>query len=231
MAVPLALYIKNKREHPKWILRTGYAKLKGVAAQIALILHCTNAAIADRLPDTSVSPETLSTAIAFTKWLLDQTLLEYQRIGLLDDPKLNRIFKFIDKFDGRDWINAQTVKAWWSAKVKPGANELRMFMAETVGLGYAIDNGESPTSRKYQILITKKGSLFSPKPAQTVTEKGIQNGLPLSPKVSPKTPDPLSSNGLENGLPVSPKVSPFSDPTNELEFRLKMGTAKMSAVY
>ena len=200
---------------PSNLLRATYAKFKGVAARIALILHCTNAAIADRLPDTSVSPETLSTAIAFTKWLLDQTLLEYQRIGLLDDPKLNRIFKFIDKFDGRDWINAQTVKAWWSAKTKPGANELRMFMAETVSLGYAIDNGEFPTNRKYQILITKKGSPFSPKPAQTVTEKEIQNGLPLSPKVSPKTPDPLSGNGLENGLPVSPKVSPFSDRTDE----------------
>ena len=66
-----------------------------------------------------------------------------------------------------------------------------------------------------KILITKKGSPFSPKPAQTVTEKGIQNGLPLSPKVSLKTPDSLSSNGLENGLPVSPKISPFSDLTNE----------------
>ena len=200
---------------PSDLLRATYSKFKGTAARIALILHCTDAAIADRLPDTSVSPETLSTAIAFTKWLLDQTLLEYQRIGLLDDPKLNRIFKFIDKFDGRDWINAQTVKAWWSAKTKPGANELRMFMAETVGLGYAIDNGESPTNRKYQILITRKGSPFSPKPTQTVTEQEMQNGLPLSPKVSPKTPDPLISNGLENGLPVSPKVSPFSDLTNE----------------
>ena len=201
---------------PSHLLRATYAKFKGAAARIALILHCTHAAIANRSPDTSVSPDTLSTAIAFTKWLLDQTLLEYQRIGLLDDPKLNRIFKFIDKFDGRDWINAQTVKAWWSAKIKPAANELRSFMAEVVALGHALDNGESPTSSKYQILITKKGSPFSPKTAQTNTGIEIKTGLPLSPKVSPKTPDPLDSNGLKNGLPVSPKVSPFSDST-ELE--------------
>jgi hypothetical protein len=198
---------------PSNLLRATYAKFKGAAARIALVLHCTNAAIADRSPDKSVSPETLSTAIAFTKWLLDQTLLEYQRIGLLDDPKLNRIFKFIDKFDGRDWINAQTVKAWWSAKTKPGANELRVFMANIVALGHALDNGESPTSSKYQILITKKGSPFSPKTAQTNTGIEIKTGLPLSPNFRPKTPDPLDSNGLKNGLPVSPKVSPFSDLT------------------
>jgi Protein of unknown function (DUF3987) len=201
---------------PSNLLRATYAKFKGAAARIALVLHCVGAAIADRPPETSVSPETLSTAIAFTKWLLDQTLLEYQRIGLLDDPKLNRIFKFIDKFDGRDWINAQTVKAWWSAKTKPAANGLRSFMAEVVALGHAIDNGELPTSSKYQILITKKGSPFSPKTAQTQAENEIEGGLPVSPKFSPKTPDLLDSNGLKNGLPVSPKVSPFSDLT-ELE--------------
>lgn len=198
---------------PSNLLRATYAKFKGAAARIALVLHCVGAAIADRLPDTSVSPETLSTAIAFTKWLLDQTLLEYQRIGLLDDPKLNRIFKFIDKFDGRDWINAQTVKAWWSAKTKPGANELRVFMASVVALGHAIDNDESPTSSKYQILITKKGSPFSPKNAETHVGEQVKTGLSVSPTFSPKNPDPLDSNGLKNGLPVSPKVSPFSDLT------------------
>jgi hypothetical protein len=148
---------------PSNLLRATYAKFKGAAARIALVLHCTNAAIVNQLPDTPIGSETLSNAIAFTQWLLNQTLLEYQRMGLLDNSKLNRIFKFIDRFDGRDWINAQTVKAWWSATTKPGANDIRAFMAEVVALGQAIDNGLPPTSSKYQILISKKASPFSPK--------------------------------------------------------------------
>jgi Protein of unknown function (DUF3987) len=148
---------------PSNLLRATYAKFKGAAARIALVLHCTNAAIVNQLPDTPISSETLSDAIAFTQWLLNQTLLEYQRMGLLDNSKLNRIFKFIDRFDGRDWINAQTVKAWWSATTKPGANDIRAFMAEVVALGQAIDNGLPPTSSKYQILISRKASFFSPK--------------------------------------------------------------------
>ncbi|WP_310425704.1 DUF3987 domain-containing protein [Chamaesiphon sp. VAR_48_metabat_135_sub] len=152
---------------PSNLLRATYAKFKGAAARIALVLHCTNAAIVNQLPDTPISSETLSDAIAFTQWLLNQTLLEYQRMGLLDNSKLNRIFKFIDRFDGRNWIDTQTVKAFWSTKIKPGVSELRLFMASVVALGYAIDNGFPPTSSKYQILITRKGSLSSPTFDQT----------------------------------------------------------------
>ena len=79
-----------------------------------------------------------------------------------------------------------------------------------------------------KILITKKCSPFSPKPAQTNTEKKMQTGLPLSPKVSPKTPDPLSSNGLKNGLPVSPKVIPFPDLTDESKDMEKWDSEKQT---
>lgn len=156
---------------PSNLLRATYAKFKGAAARIALVLHCTNAAIVNQLPDTPISSETLSNAIAFTQWLLNQTLLEYQRMGLLDNSKLNRIFKFIDRFDGRNWIDTQTVKAFWSTKIKPGVSELRLFMASVVALGYAIDNGLPPTSSKYQILITRKGSLSSPTINQTSSQR------------------------------------------------------------
>jgi hypothetical protein len=92
-------------------------------------------------------------------------------MGLLDNSKLNRIFKFIDRFDGRDWIDTQTVKAFWSTKIKPGVSELRAFMASVVALGYAIDNGVPQTSSKYQILITKKGSPSSPTISQTSSQR------------------------------------------------------------
>jgi hypothetical protein len=156
---------------PSNLLRATYAKFKGAAARIALVLHCTNAAIVNQLPDLPISSETLSDAIAFTQWLLNQTLLEYQRMGLLDNSKLNRIFKFIDRFDGRDWIDTQAVKAFWSTKIKPGVSEIRLFMASVVALGYAIDNGLSPTSSKYQILITRKGSPSSPTINQTSSQR------------------------------------------------------------
>ena len=106
------------------------------------------------IPALAVSGEVMAIAIEWTQWELGQTLLEYQRLGLTDDPELSRILKFIDRFDGRDWINAQTVKAWWSATTKPGANDIRVFMAEVVALGQAIDNGLPPTSSKYQIFIS-----------------------------------------------------------------------------
>jgi Protein of unknown function (DUF3987) len=156
---------------PSNLLRATYAKFKGAAARIALVLHCTNAAIVNQLPDTPIGSETLSSAIAFTQWLLNQTLLEYQRMGLLDNSKLNRIFKFIDRFDGRNWIDTQTVKAFWSTKIKPGVSELRAFMASVVALGYAIDNGVPQTSSKYQILITKKGSPSSPTISQSSSQR------------------------------------------------------------
>ena len=146
---------------PSDLLRGTYAKAEGIAGRNALIVHRSIAAQQGIIPALSVSGEIMAIAIEWTQWELGQTLLEYQRLGLTDDPELSRILKFIDKFEGKGWLNAIDVRPWWSGKVKPPAQEIRSFMTKLVTLGHAKDNGEAPTSGKYQILIDRKGSHVS----------------------------------------------------------------------
>jgi hypothetical protein len=146
---------------PSDLLRGTYAKAEGIAGRNALIVHRSIAAQQGIIPALAVSGEVMAIAIEWTQWELGQTLLEYQRLGLTDDPELSRILKFIDKFEGKGWLNAIDVRPWWSGKVKPPAQEIRSFMTKLVILGHAIDNGEAPTSGKYQISIDRKGSHVS----------------------------------------------------------------------
>jgi Protein of unknown function (DUF3987) len=139
------------------LLRGTYAKAEGIAGRNALIVHRAIAAQQGVIPNLAISGEVMAMAIEWTQWELGQTLLEYQRLGLTDDPELSRILRFIDKFEGKGWINARMVTHWWSPKPKPPANELRIFMAKVVSLGYAIDNGKPSDSSDYQILILEKG--------------------------------------------------------------------------
>ena len=143
------------------LLRGTYAKAEGIAGRNALIVHRAIAAQQGVVPELAISGEVMAIAIEWTQWELGQTLLEYQRLGLTDDPELSRILKFIDKFEGKGWLNAIDIRPWWSGKVKPPAQEIRSFMTKLVTLGRAIDNGEAPTSGKYQILIDEKGSHVS----------------------------------------------------------------------
>jgi Protein of unknown function (DUF3987) len=153
---------------PSDLLRGTYAKAEGIAGRNALIVHRSIAAQQGIIPALAVSGEVMAIAIEWTQWELGQTLLEYQRLGLTDDPELSRILKFIDKFEGKGWLNAIDVRPRWSGKVKPPAQEIRAFMTKLVTLGHAIDNGEASTSGKYQILIDRKGSHVS----HVLTENG-----------------------------------------------------------
>jgi Protein of unknown function (DUF3987)/Bifunctional DNA primase/polymerase, N-terminal len=138
---------------PSDLLRGTYAKAEGIAGRNALIVHRAIAAQQGATPASEVSSDVMEKAIEWTQWELGQTLLEYQRLGLTDDPELSRILRFIDKFEGRGWVNARMVTHWWSPKPKPPANELRVFMAKVVSLGYATDNKNPSDSSDYQILI------------------------------------------------------------------------------
>ena len=164
------------------LVRGTYAKVEGVAGRNALIIHRVIAAQQGAIPDTFISGEVMRMAIEWTQWELGQTLLEYQRLGLTEDPELSRILRFIDKFEGKGWVNAIAVRSWWSGKVKPPVQEIRLFMTKVVTLGYAIDNGESPTSGKYQILIDRKGSHVS----HVLPENGSQPSTDLVTTVSHK---------------------------------------------
>ena len=169
-----------------WIARGTYAKIEGIAARNALIIHRTMAAIAGVIPDLQISASTMAIAIDWTKWELSQTLLEYQMLGLTNDPEQSRILKFIDKFSGKGWVSARDVDRWWSARTKPPANELREFMAKVVKLGQAIDNNEAIESSKYRIQISSNGSDSSDKNSVNVAEKQTRLSLPLVTNLSPK---------------------------------------------
>lgn len=129
----------------------------------------------------------MAITIDWTKWELSQTLLEYQMLGLTNDPEQSRILKFIDKFSGKGWVSARDVDRWWSARTKPPANELREFMAKVVKLGQAIDNDEANAKRatkavassKYRIQISSNGSDSSDKNSVNVAEKHMRLSLPL----------------------------------------------------
>lgn len=92
------------------LIKGTYSKFHGIAGRNALILHRTLAAIAGTAPEQLISLKTLELAIAWTKWELSQTLLQYQLLGLTNDPELSRILKFIDKFTGKGWVTVRDVR-------------------------------------------------------------------------------------------------------------------------
>jgi Protein of unknown function (DUF3987) len=138
------------------LLRGTYAKAEGIAGRNALIVHRAIAAQQGVIPELAISGEVMAMAIEWTQWELGQTLLEYQRLGLTDDPELSRILRFIDKFEGKGWVKARDVYRWWSSRPVPSSDELRSFMAKIVSLGHASDNNEPSDSSNYQILISSK---------------------------------------------------------------------------
>ena len=182
------------------LVRGTYAKVEGVAGRNALIIHRVIAAQGEGqgfVPNTAISAEVMQMAIEWTQWELGQTLLEYQRLGLTEDPELSRILRFIDKFEGKGWVNARMVTHWWSPKPKPPANELRVFMAKVVSLGYATDNGKPSNSSDYQILILEKGGNNGNKHPETKPQQQ-ESLLPLV-ITNLVTDTPGSSNDKDSG--------------------------------
>jgi len=135
------------------LLRGTYAKAEGIAGRNALIVHRAIAAQQGVIPELAISGEVMAMAIEWTQWELGQTLLEYQRLGLTDDPELSRILKFIDKFEGKGLVSTRDVTQWWSPKSDRNSRTIREFMAKIVAMNYASDNDEPINSSKYRIEI------------------------------------------------------------------------------
>jgi Protein of unknown function (DUF3987) len=152
------------------LVKGTYAKFHGIAGRNALIIHRTLAAIKKTEPEQLISAAVMKLALDWTKWELSQTLLQYQLLGLTNDPELSRILKFIDKFTGKSWVSAREVTHWWSGREKPNTSEIKSFMAKVVGLGYAIDNDEPIDSGKYRIQILENGSNSSNKNSEPYTQ-------------------------------------------------------------
>ncbi len=213
------------------MLKGVYPKFQGICGRNALILHCTYAAIAGTVPDQLIPASTVETAISWTKWELAQTLLQYQKLGLTDDPELSRILKFIDKFTGKNWVSARDIRNWWSGSSKPESTEIKSFMAKVVGLGYAIDNDEPNDSGKYRIQILANPSPSSPPINKTHTQQHSQAGLGLVHNYRQENQEASQGVGLSGWTNFSPQVSPDSNradiyqPNDEdLELWTKTGT-------
>jgi hypothetical protein len=162
------LHQKIKDEGDNNPLMVGiYAKMIGITFRNALILHRVYAAISNDIPAQTIPVETIETAIAWTKFEMNQTLIEYQMLGLTDDndPELGRILKFINKFGGDiwladrpdGWVSARDVIHWWSPKPKPPSAVVKKFMSKLIELGHATANDEPLDSSKFKIkLFTEK---------------------------------------------------------------------------
>ncbi|MBD2467871.1 DUF3987 domain-containing protein [Nostoc sp. FACHB-145] len=142
---------KQKVSEPNSALRAIYPKAKERAARVALIVHCVNAIVDDRIPEPIVPSEILEAAIAFAKWLIDQTRLIYADSGITIHPDSSRITRFVERFRGTGWITARKVTHWSSSREKLSADAARAFMKQVADLGHAIDNQQS--GRAYQIQI------------------------------------------------------------------------------
>jgi hypothetical protein len=189
------------------LVKGTYAKFHGIAGRNALIIHRTLAAINRREPEQLISAGVMELALAWTKWELSQTLLQYQLLGLTNDPELSRILKFIDKFTGKGWVSAREVTHWWSGREKPNTSEIRSFMAKFVSLGYAIDNDEPIDSGKYRIQITRNGSNSSNKNPEANTHRQESLLPPLVTDYSPKGSESSQGVVTKTVTTVNNKVS------------------------
>lgn len=176
------------------LVKGTYSKFHGIAGRNALILHRTLAAINKTEPEQLISAAVMELAIGWTKWELSQTLLQYQLLGLTNDPELARILKFIDKFAGNDWVNTADVRSWWSTKSDRTAENIRQLMAKVVLLGYAIDNELPTDSSKYQIKIIDKSARNARKNPETNTGKQENMRVTLPAKSPPESAKPLDTN-------------------------------------
>ncbi len=189
------------------MLKGIYPKFEGMCGRNALILHCTYAAIAGTVPDQLIPASTMETAIAWTKWELFQTLMQYQLLGLTDDPEFTRIRKFIDKFKGKDWVSTADVRSWWSNKSDRTADNIRQLMAKVVSLGYAIDNEQPTDSAKYQIKILEKSARNARKNPETNTGRQENVRVDEPAKSSPESTKPNDTNVDDDAGNVTRKVA------------------------
>jgi Protein of unknown function (DUF3987) len=179
-----------------------YAKMIGITFRNALILHRVYAAISETVLPQTIPISTIETAIAWTKFEMNQTLLEYQMLGLTDEnePELGRILKFITKFGGDDWLGrnpdgwvcARDVIHWWSPKPKPTSADVRKFMNKVVTLGHATPNDEASDSSTFRIkVITQKCGDSGNKKAETQQQRYSPRSDDLVTEISLDIDQPL----------------------------------------
>lgn len=176
---------------------------------------------------SAIPMATIEAAIAWTKWEMNQTLLEYKMLGLTDydDPDALKVLKFIHKFGGDawlskhsdGWVSPRDVRVWWSGSKKPSGDVIKKFMSKVVELGHAINNTEKFESEKYKIKInTGKSSPSSPPTPEDHTPSHSQHGLDLVHALVQENPEDSHSNGLGGWTRFSDELVHLVQGTDEL---------------
>jgi hypothetical protein len=150
---------------------------------------------------------------------MNQTLLEYQMLGLTDDddPELARILKFINKFGGDSWladrpdgwVSARDVARWWSPKATRKSDNILKFMSKLVELGHATANDESLQSSKFKIKILHgKSADNADKTSETDIHQRLQSFIQKPTKLPTET---IKPNHINVSAPQPTKAA--SEPT------------------
>ena len=111
---------------PNEAFRATLPKARERAARIALILHLINQALTGNKTDV-IPGATLDKAIAFARWLQNQSRLIYAELGITH-PESSLNLRFLNRFQGCGPITLRQVRNWWPAKKKPTMEEIRNFL-------------------------------------------------------------------------------------------------------
>jgi Protein of unknown function (DUF3987) len=117
-------------------LRSVYAKAKGNTGELALLLHLTNAAVAEVEPAPQIAVETLQAAIRVMKFCLGQVRLIH---GLGDEiagalPPL--LAKIIELSGRKGWITARDAKNGIRGLKAMAPDRIRDLFSELVEMGH-----------------------------------------------------------------------------------------------
>jgi hypothetical protein len=146
---------------------------------LPFVLHVVEAVLTNRMPAPVVELDTISAAINFVKWSINQARILYADLGLTEHQDSNLILRFVERFANQGWIDTYRVRSWYPVRQKPSVAECRAFMRKLVHLGYAASNGK--LHKEYQIIIhnshfrqssqTLSGSEFELRPPSSILVK------------------------------------------------------------
>jgi len=182
-------------------LRAVYAKMKATTGEIALLLHCLNAAVVGQQPEEQVNQATLKQAVALAKFYLGQIQLIYAE-GDAAEGELSPIYtKIIQLSERKGWIRAkdvrENIRLFKNQKVSPDA--IRSHFRELEALGIGVTKGMG--ARLQWIYQPQRATDLTPPsscPPQSSTSSVSPPLEPVAPNESTsQTTQPINSAATE----------------------------------
>ncbi|MBT9159576.1 MAG: hypothetical protein DDT26_00835 [Dehalococcoidia bacterium] len=186
------------------LVKATISKYKGMAASVALILHCLNGIAAGETVSGIISESTMINAIEFTRWAIKQAKSLFAVNAITTDEETALLNRFVERFDGKGWVTGDIARSWWPSKKKPGRKEVREFLHGLVTSGVAIDNGEKPEKTTYSISLNLKNVVHSSKKSEPLVSQGFETGRKFRPvvvqNVVQKYPDVVQTDPDEDPI-------------------------------